>query len=50
MIDIISIYKALKEVLQFFVLLITIYTFVDVQKQKRKKKQKKVSPKKRRNF
>lgn len=49
-------YKTLKEILQFLVLIISIYTFLDVQRQKRKnkkkknnKKQKKVSSKKRRN-
>ncbi|EQK40001.1 hypothetical protein C672_3569 [[Clostridium] bifermentans ATCC 638] len=51
----ISIYKTLKEILQFLILIITIYNFVDVQRQKskkkkNKKKQKKVSSKKRRNF
>lgn len=55
MVSFISIYKTLKEILQFFILIITIYNFVDVQRQKskkkkNKKKQKKVSSKKRRNF
>lgn len=50
MVSFISIYKTLKEILQFLILIITIYNFVDVQRQKSKKKQKKVSSKKRRNF
>ncbi|WP_290063370.1 hypothetical protein [Paraclostridium bifermentans] len=55
MVSIISIYRTLKEILQFLILIITIYNFVDVQRQKSKKKknnkkQKKVPSKKRRNF
>lgn len=52
MVNFISIYRTLKEVLQFLILIITIYNFVDIQRQKQKnnKKQKKVPSKKRRNF
>lgn len=49
--DFISIYKALKDFLQFLTLIITVYTFVDVQKEKTKNKRKQKNvPSRRRNI
>ncbi len=51
MIEFISIYKALKDLLQFLTLIITVYTFVEVQRDKKKSKRKQKNvPSRRRNI